>query len=285
MNHPVAIQPFNATYSFSTTIEGHSFFSGRPVTSSRVEIVYIEEGSGVFITGGSRTPFVSGDVIMSGTRLCHQYKLDEAFTGVKRDSVQVIVLSFRPDFWGETFLNLNENAHMRVLLDKANLGIIPDAHTCEAVRSLLGRMLSATGTARIVLLLEVLWKISAARELRFLSSGHEFSNDGELDRMERVYQFSRANFYRKIDLEEIAAVAYISPNSFCRFFKSKARKTYSRFLIELRIRHACHLLVESNLCAKKICEESGFNNFSNFHKYFKELTGKSPIEYQRTFRP
>jgi len=265
-------------------MEDHSFFPGRPVTSSRIEIVCIEEGAGVFITGKDRVVFKSGDIIMTGTHLCHQYNLDESFAGKRRSSVKVSVLRFLPDFWGETFLNLNENAYIKVLLDKANLGIMPDAHTCHMVRGLMTEIMSATGTGKIILLLDILHRISICRELRFLSSGQELSDRDGSDRMERIYQYSRTNFYRKIDLEEIAAVAYVSPNSFCRWFKSRAQKTYSRFLIELRVRHACRLLAESRLCAKKICVESGFNNFSNFHKCFKEVMGKSPMEYQKEFR-
>lgn len=284
MHHPTAETPIPTSYSFSITREDISFFSARPVTSSRIEIVCIEEGAGILITGENSIPFTSGDVIMTGTHLCHQYKLNEAFTGTKRNSVKVSVLRFRPDFWGETFLNLNENAHMKVLLDKTNLGIMPDADTGNAVRGLLTQMMGAAGTGRIVLLLEILYRISVSTELRFLSARQGFVKHDDLDRIERVYQFSRANFNRRIDLEEIAAVAFVSPNSFCRFFKSRAQKTYSRFLIELRIKHACYLLTETSLCGKKICMESGFNNFSNFHKYFKAFTGKSPMEYQKEFR-
>ncbi|MHA4808422.1 AraC family transcriptional regulator [Flavitalea flava] len=292
-----ATKPLPAAYSFSTTIEDFSFFAARAVTSSRIEIVCIEEGSGFIITGNDRTPFKNGDVIMTGTHLCHQYKLNDTYGGVDRDKVKVAVLRFVPDFWGDTFLNLNENTFIKVLLDKANLGIMPDPHTCTIVRDLLGEMMTASGTGKIILLLEILNKVSVSGKLTFLSVSQDFSSLREpsslrnlsdqygMDRLERVYKYSRANFHRRIDLEEIAAVAYVSPNSFCRWFKSKAQKTYSRYLIELRVRHACHLLVESSLCAKKICTESGFNNFSNFHKCFKEYTGKSPVEYQKKFKP
>lgn len=285
-----------ATFSFNTTIEDFSFFSTRPVTSSRIEIVCIEEGAGVIITGNDRAPFKNGDVIMTGTHLCHQYKLDETCGGMNRDRVRVSVLRFLPDFWGDTFLNLSENAFIKFLLDKANLGIMVDPHTCAAVKGLMTEMRAATGTGKIILLLEILNKISVSGELKYLSSLQglsslrdfsslpDISGQHGMDRLERVYKYSRANFHRKIDLEEIAAVAYVSQHSFCRWFKSKAKKTYSRYLIELRVSHACHLLVESSFCAKKICSESGFNNFSNFHKCFKEFTGKSPMEYQKKFK-
>jgi transcriptional regulator GlxA family with amidase domain len=78
-------------------------------------------------------------------------------------------------------------------------------------------------------------------------------------------------------------VANISPNSFCRYFKSRTRKTYSQFLIEIRVGHACKLLIENKLSIKQLCYESGFNNFTSFHKYFKLITNKSPLTYQKEF--
>jgi AraC-like DNA-binding protein len=221
---------------------------------------------------------------MTGGGLSHHYQLDAVYAAEMRHHVKVSVIRFLPDFLGETFLNLHETGYIKILLGKAGRGIMPDAGTCIAVRGLLGDMMSAAGLGKIILLLHILHKISVCRELRFLSLEGASVQDDELDRMGRVYEYSRSNFYRKIDLEEIAAIAYVSPHSFCRWFKARTQKTYSRFLIELRVRHACRLLAESRLSAKMICLESGFNNFSNFHKCFKEVMGKSPMEYQREFR-
>lgn len=103
------------------------------------------------------------------------------------------------------------------------------------------------------------------------------------ERVNTIYDYSLRHFRRTILLEEIAAVANMSPHSFCRFFKSQTRKTYSRFLLELRVGHACKLLVENDLCIKQICYESGFNNFTGFYKYFKLITGKSPLRYQKLY--
>ena len=283
------------------TEEGHSFFSATPQTSSRIGIVYIEEGSGVFVSGGGRTVFGAGDIIMTGTGLYHQYELDAPYTSELRDRVRVCVIRFMPDFWGETFLNLRENGQIRLLLENANRGVMPDADSRGIIRDLMLRMLCAEGAGRIILLLEILFAMSSAVGLRYLTEGlHRGSGEGRAglhgrearvglqdwagDRLERVHQFSREHFSRRICLEEIAAVAYVSPHSFCRWFKMRTNKTFSRYLIELRVRHACQLLTESRHCAKRICSDSGFNTFSNFHKCFKDVTGKSPMEYQRDAR-
>ena len=103
------------------------------------------------------------------------------------------------------------------------------------------------------------------------------------DRINQVYDFSFTNFKRKIDLEEIAAVAGISPNSFCRYFKARTKKTYSQFILEIKVGYACKLLIDNKYSVKQICYESGFNNFASFHKYFKLITNKSPLDYKKEF--
>ncbi|MGS2763285.1 helix-turn-helix domain-containing protein [Sinomicrobium sp. M5D2P9] len=68
------------------------------------------------------------------------------------------------------------------------------------------------------------------------------------------------NSRNRISLKEIAEVANMNENSFCRYFKSKTRKTFIQFLNEVGIKHACHLLMESKMSIKQIYYESGFNN-------------------------
>ncbi|MBS1601778.1 MAG: helix-turn-helix domain-containing protein [Bacteroidetes bacterium] len=284
MGHPAPALSFRTPYAFGITEEDHSFFSARPLTSSRIEIVYIKEGSGFFIAGDQRTALCAGDIIMTGTTLCHQYKLDMRYMQELRGCVRVCVIRFRPDFWGDTFLNLHENGPIKILLENADRGIMPDADNRGTIQALMMRMLRAEGAGRIILLLEILSALSTSSGLRYLTTGRTTLHVAAAERLERVHQYSREHFARKIALEEIAAIAYVSPNSFCRWFKMHTKKTFSRYLIELRVRHACHLLTENRHTAKKICSDSGFNTVSNFHKCFREVMGKSPMEYQRELR-
>jgi transcriptional regulator GlxA family with amidase domain len=54
-------------------------------------------------------------------------------------------------------------------------------------------------------------------------------------------------------------------------------------LIEIKVGIACKLLLTNKLSIKEICYESGFHNFASFHKYFKLITHKTPLLYQREF--
>jgi AraC-like DNA-binding protein len=91
------------------------------------------------------------------------------------------------------------------------------------------------------------------------------------------------NFQEKISIKKIADVASISQHSFCRYFKKRTLKTYWQFLQEVRIGYACRLLIENDMSVEQVCYESGFNNLSNFNRYFKELTKKTPLQYVREY--
>ena len=157
--------------------------------------------------------------------------------------------------------------------------------TRDKVAALLDNLLHTSDNHRIILLMEALNVIAACKQLSPLSSiGFKYDLvEDEKDRINAIYDYSLKNFKRAIQLEEIAGIANISPNSFCRYFKSRTRKTYSQFLIEIRVGHACRLLIENNMSIKQLCYESGFNNFTSFHKYFKLITSKSPLTYQKEF--
>ena len=230
--------------------------------------------------------FRAGDVVLVGSNLPHYWRFDDAYFEEHIDvTADVRVAHFCANFCGDAFLHLPETVHLKTVLDKAKRGIQVEGESRRKVADLLEKILEADGMHRLLLLIEALYAIAVSPQTRQLSSigfQHSFQ-EAEYERINTIYEYSLKNFRRPILLEEISAVANISPNSFCRFFKSRTRKTYSRFLIEIRVGHACKLLIENNLSIKQLCYESGFSNFTSFYKYFKLITGKSPLAYQREF--
>lgn len=273
---------------------GHSFsvrqdlypINNRWHYHGEVELIHLKKGEGTQFVGDNISRFKSGDVIIVGSNLPHYWRFDDIYyeedSKVKAD---VRVAHFQEKFWGEQFLDLPENLSIRNALEKSKRGIRISGKTKQLVADILESLMKAEGHHRVVLLMEALSAIGTCSNLTYLSS-IGFKQDlveAENDRINTIYDYSIRNFRNKIQLEEIAAMANISPNSFCRYFKSRTRKTFSQFLIELRVGHACKLLIENNLSIKQICYESGFNNFTSFHKYFKMITGKSPLTYQKEF--
>jgi AraC-like DNA-binding protein len=253
---------------------------------SEVELIHIKKGEGTQFIGDCIKRFKAGDVVLVGANLPHYWRFDDVYyeEGTK-EGADVRVAHFNENFWGAQFLDLPENLSLKTVLEKGRRGLQITGKTRQRVAELLEQMQEADGPHRIIFLMEALNAIGNGKQLVPLSSiGFKPDLvDAEKDRINAIYEYSIKNFKRKIQLEEIAEVANISPNSFCRYFKSRTRKTYSQFLIELRVGHACKLLIENNQCIKRLCYESGFNNFTSFHKYFKLITGKSPLAYQKEF--
>lgn len=251
-----------------------------------MELIHFKKGTGTQFIGDSITRFKAGDVVLIGAHLPHYWRFDdEYFEGNGIIHPDSRVAHFKEDFWGAGFLSLPENVKIKTLLEKAGRGLQIGGRTRLEVIGLLETMQQAEGTERILLLLKILVVIADCEQLHPLSSigFRPYLEAAENDRINDIYNYSLKNFRKKIQLEEISAIANISPHSFCRYFKSRTRKTYSQFLIEIRVGHACKLLIENKHSIKQLCYESGFNNFTSFHKCFKQITGKSPLAYQKEF--
>ncbi|MCE7064194.1 AraC family transcriptional regulator [Dyadobacter sp. CY326] len=252
-----------------------------------LELIHIEQGSGTQFVGDNIQNFQSGDLLLIGSNLPHYWRCDEKY--FQRESqlyAQATVVHFSLDLFGNAFLDLPENKSIRELLFKARFGMKLLGEGTEKVKMLLQELLDQKGGNAVISLLQILENLAHCGEIKTLSHTHYQQEYDQYDteRINHIYQYSISNFQKKISIEEISEIANISPHSFCRYFKSRSRKTYSQFLLELRIGHACKLLSETKLPVAQICYESGFNNFANFNKYFKLHTGKSPLVYQKEFR-
>ena len=91
------------------------------------------------------------------------------------------------------------------------------------------------------------------------------------------------NYTKELNLDEIANIVNLNKSSFCRYFKSRTHKTCSHFLNEIRIAHACKLLINSNMSISEICYETGYNNISHFNRQFKQITGLTAREYTKKY--
>lgn len=273
-------------HSFSVRRDLVPYVNNRWHYHPEIELIHFKKGEGTQFIGDNIKRFKSGDIVLVGAHLPHYWRFDDQyFEEDTRAQADIRVAHFCENFWGEQFLHLPENVNIKTTLEKAKRGLQITGKARQQVAELLEKLLHTEGSERIILLMEALNTIADCKQLITLSSiGFKRSLvDGENERVNAIYEYSLKNYKRKIQLEEIAAVANISPNSFCRYFKSRTRKTYSQFLIEIRVGQACKLLIENNLSIKQLCYESGFNNFTSFHKYFKMITGKSPLSYQREF--
>ncbi|TAH09005.1 MAG: AraC family transcriptional regulator [Sphingobacteriia bacterium] len=286
MRPQLLIVPKGPNQSFSVRHDTVPFFFNKWHYHSEIEILYIVQGQGTQFIGDHISRFSDGDILLIGSNLPHYWRCDDNYFQDNPDLIaEGKVVHFIKDFWGENFLLLPENIGLNEIFKKAERGISINGNTREQIKPILDEMLNSVGSMRIILLLKMLYIIASSTELTLLSSAsfQNTYNKAETERLNDIYKYTMSNFKQKISLEEIASISCLSVNSFCRYFKSQTKKTYSQFLMEIRIGHSCKLLIENRLSVSAICLESGFNNFSNFNRYFKLITRLSPLEYKKAF--
>lgn len=275
--------PHQPLSSFSVRQDKVPYINNKWHYHTEAELIWFKKGSGTQFIGDHIQNFKDGDVVLVGPNLPHYWRFDDLYFKNNAE-MDIRVVHFCEDFWGAQFIHLPENKGIRSMLEKAKRGLCIQGDTREYVAGLLEKMLITDGPRKIMLLIEALASITEGPYIPLASIG--FNNDfkeSESERINAIYDFTLAHFKRPITTEEIAAVAHISPHSFCRYFKSRTRKTYSQFINEIKVGHACKYLIEDKISVKQICFESGFQNFASFHKYFKLVTGKSPLQYQKQF--
>jgi AraC-like DNA-binding protein len=247
-----------------------------------IELICFHKGSGTQFVGDHVNSFGPGDIILIGKDLPHYWRYDADCHNLKdSDSPYSTVVHFQDNFVGEKFLLLPEASSIRALLEKAKHGISITGKDAAGIAEKIETIYLLTGLEKILALLKCLMAIADLKRLPELSSiGFKYdSRSSETEKLNNIYKFALTNFRNKIFLEDVAAIADLVPNSFCRYFKNRTGKTFSQFLIDLRIGYARKLLIENKMDIKQICYESGFNNFSCFHKQFKSITGRTPKDY------
>ena len=249
-----------------------------------IELIYIHKGRGTRFIGNNVSRFESDELMLIGSNLDHMWRCDpEYFLKGSKLTAEVSVIYFHHDFLGYKFFASPELKTINSLLEKAKQGIKITGNTRYQLRDLIMKLPEATGIDRITTLLNILDKIAKTKEKQFVNSVYHpvKFEEAEANRLNKIFHHTLTNFQNKISLTDIAAVANLSPKAFCRYFKSKTRKTYYNFLLEVKVAHACNLLLQKDMTVYSVCYESGFNNLSNFNRYFKKIMNKTPFEYKR----
>lgn len=250
------------------------------------QIFLVLKGTGTRFIGDHVTPFKKGDLVFTGPNLPHLWQSDHEYfmdnTGLMTEG---IVIYFPENFLGKELLQKNEMYKVKQLLQLANRGIEIYGETHQRVGELMHQVLHVSDFDQILTLLNLLNIISNSSEFKLLAT-EGYSNsmkESETDRMNRVYAYVMKNFREKIMLDDVAAIANMSPSAFSRYFKVHANKTFSDFLTEIRVGHSCKLLTNQTINVSQVCYDSGFSTLSNFNRQFKAVTHYSPLEYRKKY--
>lgn len=97
-----------------------------------------------------------------------------------------------------------------------------------------------------------------------------------------VKEYINEHLHQDLKLDEIAAIAQLSPYHFLRLFKRSMGVTPHQYILQCRLNQAKYLLQHSNLSIVEIATRTGFSDQSHFTRYFKRIVGTTPKQLLRS---
>jgi AraC-like DNA-binding protein len=248
------------------------------------EIIYIEKSTGSRFVGDHSEPFEEGDVGLIGANLPHVWKSDSIYQkNIPGLHAKVLVAHFRDEIFKGPLSALPEmqNINQLILLSQYGIKFIGTAR--EEIGDQMKAIVKSTGIEKMLMLTRLLDYMAKTEEKQLLAStGYsKIRKSADFDRFDKAHRYMIDNFHHDISLEIVSDIVGMTVTSFCRYFKKHTKKSFHSVLNEIRVGHACKLLLENKLNISGICFESGFNNVSNFNEQFKKIKGITPSQYIR----
>lgn len=242
-----------------------------------IQISYIEKGNGTLLVGNSFTNYYTGNVFVIGSNVPHAFKSDTS----KNETSKMLTLFFTKGSFGTSFFKLEEFEEIESFFVNSLHGFQVTSQLTE-IKEIFNKLKKATKLERFIILIALL-KLLSESDINLLSN-YTYAkklSDSEGKRMRKVFDYTLKNADQKISLDEIASVANMTKNAFCKFFKKRTNKTYINYLTELRIENACKILKSNkDMAIVDVAFKAGFYNISNFNRRFKELKKMTPLTFR-----
>ncbi|MCK9414521.1 MAG: AraC family transcriptional regulator [Prolixibacteraceae bacterium] len=248
------------------------------------ELVLITKGKGRRMVGDHIDRFNENDLVLLGPYTPHEWMCDpEYFEPDGHFLGEGIVIQFLPDFLGDQFFEVQENAALNKILGESSRAIEILGDNKEKIIEIVKNMIDMDGTDRLYSLLSIFKILSSLEDFNILASTafiNQFKPD-ENTPMQKAMQYIVQNFQHQIYLNDLLANINMSYSSFNTLFKITYRMTFKEYLLNIRIGYACKLLTGALHNISETAYLCGFENISNFNRQFKNIKGITPSEFHK----
>jgi AraC-like DNA-binding protein len=208
------------------------------------------------------------------------------FTGqCTSKAINEVTIQFHTDLFDEKFLRRNQLFFIKSMFENARRGIVFSYETTRDITNRILNLSNKDGFNSVLELLTVLHRLSVSKNMRMLS-GPGFSDEKfqfESRRIDKVFDYMKNNFDKRLTLAEVAMVANMPEASFCRFLKKSTGKSFIESLNDIRLGNASRMLINTTHSIAEIAYQCGFNNISNFNRIFKRNKLCVPKEFRRAY--
>ena len=241
--------------------------------------------SGTRIVGDSTEPYQHCDLVLLGPYLYHKWDGDAAMQA-SGQPYRVITIQFDMGLFNSELLQKESFAGIRKLLSDSRRGIKFHGKTFDQAMALMIDLAEDNGFDNVITFLQLLGLLSRSDEKEFLASEgfNVTALKSDSNRIQIAYNYIMKRFQdQNIKINDVATEVNMSPSAFSHFFHKYTNKNFTQFLVDIRIGHACKMLLDTDETIKEVCYQSGFNNIANFNRLFRKYRGATPLEYRRGY--
>ncbi|UKI29552.1 MAG: AraC family transcriptional regulator [Lentisphaeria bacterium] len=220
-----------------------------------------------FSVNGENFSGTPGDVLLLPPQLRHSWRVVEAGSTVQIRLIPVFC---------EEYLELRP-----LLVSSACLIHMPPPQLRKLQRKISAEQNRLHPAANVMInavLLEFL-----ANALRCFSRENQNISSASSEGITRVIRHLRANYRRKISLQEMASMACLGVSQFSVLFRRQTGKSPTAFLIGIRLRKAMEMIFSTDLKMHEIAHSCGFDSVSYFNRQFHAVYGVTPLSCRRKF--
>lgn len=262
------VEPFDAKRHFKVSYpHRHDFF----------EVLYLTKGSGQHIIDTREYRIEPPCVFFMSPGQAHKIELS--------DDIDGYLFIFAPEFY--LFDKNNQNRLLEfpffftIHQDNPPLQL-NDASDSEFLVQLFVKAIAelAKEESRIELLRSILDTILNYTSMLYPSQGQEpkFGKGHLL--VKRFYQLVEDNYQKNISVNQYADMLAITANHLTQTVKQLTGRTSNEVISSKQILEIKRLLVHTSLSVTQIADRLNFADQSYFTKYFKKVTGQTPVQYR-----
>ncbi len=247
---------------------------------TQFEISLITDGYGEYTTKRSKFQMNKGDVVVFSSNELHN------ISEVGENGLSIINMHFEPRYLSVSKSDLMGQGYMNFCFthspDFSNLIHSDKAAPIRELIYNIKKELSHNNPERNLAIKSYLNLIIILLIREFNYKSDEQVPTTQISNMLKATKYIDRNISDKLSLEDISAVAGVSPNYFSALFKQLNGTALWDYISAKRIEKAIGLILDGNedMTMLSIALECGFNSTANFNKIFKKQTGMTPTQFK-----
>ena len=247
------------------------------------EMVYVEEGQLVEISGEETHQLSAGEVLFHKPNVFHR-TISPGCTNIKAYNISFQCPSRAMDFFKDYKGTLSAASQQiaRMLVEEGKRSFVPYS-TPRGDNTIAVKKDAPIGGQQMyriyleALLINILREQSSFQPLPIFASKADFQKS----LYAQMIEYLKVNLYGSLTLEGLQRKFSYSNTFLCTRFKEQAGESIMQYYNRLKIEEACRLMQRTEASLSEISIQLGFNNPYYFSRVFKKVKGVAPSEYRK----